>query len=478
MYTDISTVLFSHIVLNDGQWSVGFVLDSNDLTSNDDDYQQRVLKRLTEGRRECHIEQRQKLNIKQEDKDLQSIIQSLHDELRETRNHHHRQLQQTQQAQQKIQDYQQQLQQSQNEVQHTNDQYQQLLQQQQQRIQKLEHQLQESQHQLQDSEQQLQEFQHQFQESQQQLQQSQNEIQETRHARDQYQQSNLSLLQRLQQTEQARQDIEQQLEQLRSQQDQPHWVVGREEVIMTQEVLGKGSYGKVKAAVFRGLRVAAKSLHNMIISEYTQDLFFREMDIASRVRHPNLVQFIGATKVGTPIILMEIMATSLYNELQKKAFTQSQILGISCNVASALNYLHLWKPDPIIHRDISSPNVLLEPSVGDSFKAKVTDYGAANLQQQAKTNMPGNPSYASPESHYPDDHSPAMDVYSYSVLLMEMILHCPPAMTIPKREEQANHVSWPLMSSLIQRCLNRDRHCRPTMSQILDQLKQEKHVIN
>ena len=403
MYTDISTVVFSHIVLNDGQWSVGFVLDSNDLTSTDD-YQQRVLKRLKEGRRECRIEQGKKQNVKEEDKELQSIIQSLQDELKETRDHYHQQLQQTQQ----------------------------------------------------------------------QLQDSQDEIQETRQARDQYQQSNLSLLQRLQQTEQARQNIEQQLEQLRSQQDQPHWVVGREEVIMTQEVLGNGSYGKVKVAVFRGLRVAAKTLHGIIISEYTSELFSREMDIASRVRHPNLVQFIGATRVGTPIILTEIMATSLYKELQMKPLTQSQILGISCDVASALNYLHLWKPDPIIHRDISSPNVLLEPSVGDSFKAKVADYGAANLQQQAKTDMPGNPAYASPESRYPDDHSPAMDVYSYSVLLMEMILHRPPAMTVPKREEQASHVSWPPMSSLIQRCLNQDRHHRPTMSQILDELKQLK----
>ena len=402
MYTDISTVVFSCIVLNDGQWSVGFVLDSNDLTSTDD-YQRRVLKRFAEVRREW-IGQGEKENVKQKDNDLQSIIQSLQDELRVTRDNYHQQLK----------------------------------------------------------------------ESQHQLQQSQDEIQETRHARDQYQHSNLSLLQRLQQTEQARQDIEQQLEQLRSQQDQPHWVIGREEVIMTQEVLGNGAYGKVKVAVFRGLRVAAKSLHGIIISDYTTDLFSREMDIASRVRHPNLVQFIGATRVGTPIILTEIMTTSLYNELQKKALTQSQILGISCDVASALNYLHLWKPDPIIHRDISSPNILLEPSVGDSFKAKVTDYGAANLQQQAKTDMPGNPAYASPESRYPDDHSPAMDVYSYSVLLMEMILHHPPAMTVPKREEQASHVSWPPMSSLIQRCLNRDCHHRPTMSQILDQLKQLK----
>ena len=57
MYTDISTLVFSHIVLNDGQWSVGFVLDSNELTSTDN-YQQRVLKQLTEVRRQW-IEQEQ-----------------------------------------------------------------------------------------------------------------------------------------------------------------------------------------------------------------------------------------------------------------------------------------------------------------------------------------------------------------------------------------------------------------------------------
>ena len=320
-----------------------------------------------------------------------------------------------------------------------------------------------------------------------------------RSEKDQYQQSNLHLLQQLQENEQTRQNIvqqyqqqlqnsqqqlqesqetvrsqHQQLEQLRFQQGQSQWVVGREEVTMTQEILGDGSYGKVQVALFRGLRVAAESLYGIIISDYTRDLFSREMDIASRVRHPNLIQFIGATRVGTPIILTEMMTTSLYKELQMNALTQPQILGISQDVASALNYLHLWKPNPIIHRDISSPNVLLEPSVGDSFKAKVAYYGAANLQKQAKTDMPGNPAYAAPESHYPDNHTPAIDVYSYSVLLMEMILHCPPAMTVIEREEQASRVSWSPMSSLIQRCLNLDRRHRPNMTQILDQLKQLK----
>ena len=170
------------------------------------------------------------------------------------------------------------------------------------------------------------------------------------------------------------------------------------------------------------------------------------------------------------------MTTSLYNELQKKALTRHQILDISRDVASALNYLHLWKPDPIIHRDISSPNILLEPSVGDSFKAKVADYGAANLQQRAMTFIPGNPAYASPEStsRDPDSQTPAMDVYSYSVLLMEMILHRLPAMTVAERKQQASRLSWPPMSSIVQRCLKENRHDRPTMTQILEELKQLK----
>ena len=358
LYTDISTVVFSHIVLNDGQWSVGFVLDSNDLTSSYN-YQQR---------REW-LKQGEKQNVKQNDQHFQQVILSLQDELRETKS---------------------------------------------------------------------------------QLQVSQETVNAQR----------------------------QQLQQLHSQLqcNQPHWVVSKEEVRMTQEVLGSGAYGEVKVAIFRGLRVAAKSLHGIIISDYNQDVFYREMDIASRVRHPNLVQFIGATRVGTPIILTEIMATSLYNELQKKALTQSQILGISCDVASALNYLHLWKPDPIVHRDISSPNVLLEPSVGDSFKAKVTDYGAANLQQRAMTFMPGNPAYASPESRScdPKSQTPAMDVYSYSVLLMEMTLHRLPAMTVSEREQQASSIQWLPMSSLIQRCLKPNHRDRLTMIEILEELKQMK----
>ncbi|XP_019859098.1 PREDICTED: uncharacterized protein LOC100636886 isoform X2 [Amphimedon queenslandica] len=257
-------------------------------------------------------------------------------------------------------------------------------------------------------------------------------------------------------------------------QSQDHWVVNKDEVTLTKEELGRGSYAVVTVGNFRGLRVAVKSLHNMIISDYNLGIFTREMTIASQVRHPNLVQFIGATKVGHPLILTELMSTSLNHELRKNRLTNQQILSIAQDVALGLNYLHLFKPQPIIHRDISSPNVLLKPCTGPAgYEAKVADYGTAKVVQAESTGtvMPGNPAYAAPEAPIPDRHSPAMDVYSYSVLLMELNLLCPPEMTTVERAQQSARVSWSHMKSLIQRGLNTDPADRPTMAEVIRSLK-------
>uniref|UniRef100_A0A1X7UL34 Protein kinase domain-containing protein n=1 Tax=Amphimedon queenslandica TaxID=400682 RepID=A0A1X7UL34_AMPQE len=251
-----------------------------------------------------------------------------------------------------------------------------------------------------------------------------------------------------------------------------HWVIDKDEVILTKEELGRGSYGVVTVGIFRGLRVAVKSLHNIIISKYNLGIFSREMSIASRVRHPNLVQFIGATKVGNLLILTELMSTSLNQEIRENELTKQQIISIAQDVALGLNYLHLFKPHPIIHRDVSSPNVLLKPSTGAAgYEAKVADYGTAKVVQAESTGtvMPGNPAYSAPEARDPDQHSPAMDVYSYSVLLMEMNLHSKPEMTIEERARQSDSVSWSDMKSLIQRGLKADPRARPTMAQSLIQ---------
>ena len=242
---------------------------------------------------------------------------------------------------------------------------------------------------------------------------------------------------------------------------------------MTEQILGRGGWGEVKVATFRGLSVAAKCLHELIISQYNISVFAREMSIAAKVRHPNLLQFIGATRVGSPIILCELMPTSLRKELETGPLTCPQIVKISQDMSSALNYLHLWKPHPILHRDVSSPNVLLEPSGSGQWKGKLSDYGSANLAQNISSTSvgPGNPFYSAPEAQFPDNHSPAMDVYSFGALLVEMILCQPPSPTTAERERQAESIRWPSIKPLVKQCLNRQPTNRPSIAQVFSNLK-------
>ena len=115
----------------------------------------------------------------------------------------------------------------------------------------------------------------------------------------------------------------------------------------------------------------------------------------------NFLQFIGATRIGTPIILSELIPTSLCKEPEASPLPYHAVLAIGEDIACALNYLHLFKPDPILHRDVSSANVLLQ-MIGGGWRAKVSDYGSANLQPMiSKTVNPGNPVYSAPEAGVP-----------------------------------------------------------------------------
>ena len=84
----------------------------------------------------------------------------------------------------------------------------------------------------------------------------------------------------------------------------------------------------------------------------------------------------------------------------------------------------------------------MEPLTNDKWKAKLSDFGSANLQMHIKTVIPGNPAYAAPEALIPAHHSPAMDVYSFGVLLTEMTLHRVPEMDSSKRFDTAQDIDW------------------------------------
>ena len=326
----------------------------------------------------------------------------------------------------------------------------------------------------------------------QQLQQNNNQLatqtQELRQQNEHYKSQNQSLQQQVeQQTRQLqeltvdKQQYQQQIQELRqqnnyyrSQNQSQTWVVNRREINLSDKELGRGAYGWVKEGTFRGCKVAVKCLHNQLISDYNLRVFSREMTMAARCRHPNLLQFIGATNEGVPLIVTEIMHTSLRKKLERGEVTGEHIMNISIGVACGLNYLHKTTPSPILHRDVSSANVLLNPLPSNQWLAKLSDFGSFNFMQASQTVNAGNPVYAAPEGLDPSKgaHSPAMDVYSFGVLMHEMCSReLPTGGLTPAVVRLAN---WKIPESslvpLISSCVEESIQKRPRMDYLISEL--------
>ena len=215
-----------------------------------------------------------------------------------------------------------------------------------------------------------------------------------------------SLESRLEEKEQQLDELEESLSATRQvlnkllRQQSPDWVIPRDQIQLTEKCLGRGGWGIVVKGKYCGCTVAVKQIYDDLLksSSYYRELFEREMNIASRCRHPCLLQFIGATNdEGTPLFVTELMETSLRALSEQRSLSPTEVSVISLDVAQALNYLHLKKPSPIIHRDISSANVLLWREA-DQWRGKVSDYGTANFKRDIMTACPGSRIYSAPEA--------------------------------------------------------------------------------
>ena len=273
--------------------------------------------------------------------------------------------------------------------------------------------------------------------------------------------------------EEMQQHFQAQLVQLQSRMQnlQPSWSIDQEHLEITERVLGRGAYGEVRVGIYQGTRVAVKKIHAVIISVYNRELFEREMKIASRVRHPNLVLFIGAVTMGNPSIVSELMETSLRKVMETEQLKATDIHPISKDVACALVYLHSL-PDPIVHRDVSSANVLLDAKK-DGWQAKLGDFGSANFLAKLRTIAPGCVAYAAPEAVDPRQQGPKMDVYSFGVLLLEMCVgKFMDQHTLESTKVAVVTWSDPSKKSLgewSKRCTKRDPDKRPNMADFVRQ---------
>ena len=306
----------------------------------------------------------------------------------------------------------------------------------------------------------------------QQEQEIQQQEQEIQQQEEEIQQKEEELQKKDQQLQQKEQEISQKDEQIQQLQKENEltWVVKTQEIKILENILGTGGWGSVKEGMFRGCKVAVKSIDNEIISPYNLELFSREMNMAARCRHPNLMQFIAATDEGIPLIVTELMHTSLRKILTQGQLHSNQIIPVLVGTACGLNYLHKTTPNPILHRDISSANVLLNPLPDNQWHAKLSDFGSANFMRASHTVGAGNPSYAAPEAFRPEGpHTPAMDVFSFGVLMYEMCSRRFP--TQKPNPSMLDNVKWDATESklvgMIRSCLSHEIQGRPSMSYLI-----------
>ncbi|KAF5767724.1 putative protein kinase RLK-Pelle-WAK-LRK10L-1 family [Helianthus annuus] len=267
-------------------------------------------------------------------------------------------------------------------------------------------------------------------------------------------------------------------------------------------ILGIGGFGEVyKGELADGTAVAVKSAKVGNLKSTQQVL--NEVEILSQVSHKNLVRLLGCcVEAGQPLMIYEYISRgTLHHHLHGESSTTflnwKLRLSISLQTAEALAYLHTAAHTPIYHRDIKSTNILLD----DDFNAKVSDFGLSRLARpglsHVSTCAQGTLGYLDPEYYKNYQLTDKSDVYSYGVVLLE-ILTSKRAIDFGRQEDDVNLAvyvakradsvmdvvdqrlvvgegrvsdSIRLFCELALACLSEKKGDRPTMKDVVQQLQ-------
>ncbi|KAK3427911.1 hypothetical protein EUGRSUZ_F04037 [Eucalyptus grandis] len=176
--------------------------------------------------------------------------------------------------------------------------------------------------------------------------------------------------------------------------------------------IGEGGYGPVFKCYLDHTPVAVKVLRPDAAHGKSQ--FQQEVEVLSRIRHPNMVLLLGACPEHGCLVY-EFMANGSLDD----------------QVATGLMFLHQTKPEPLVHRDLKPGNILL----GDNYVSKISDVGLArlvppsvaeNVTQYRMTSTAGTFCYIDPEYQQTGMLAVKSDVYSLGIVLLQLITGKPP----------------------------------------------------
>ncbi|KAK1889036.1 Mitogen-activated protein kinase kinase kinase 7 [Dissostichus eleginoides] len=257
------------------------------------------------------------------------------------------------------------------------------------------------------------------------------------------------------------------------------------EDIEVEEVVGRGAFGVVCKAKWKGKDVAIKTIE----SESERKAFIVELRQLSRVNHPNIVKLYGSCNSPVCLVMEYAEGGSLYNVLHGAEplpyYTASHAMSWCFQCSQGVAYLHGMKPKALIHRDLKPPNLLL---VAGGTVLKICDFGTACDIQTHMTNNKGSAAWMAPEDLSVavgssllagSNYSEKCDVFSWGIILWEVITRRKPfdeiggpafrimwAVHNGTRPPLIKNLPKPL-ESLMTRCWSKDPSQRPSMEEIV-----------
>ncbi|XP_062209954.1 serine/threonine-protein kinase EDR1-like isoform X2 [Phragmites australis] len=256
------------------------------------------------------------------------------------------------------------------------------------------------------------------------------------------------------------------------------------EDLVIGERIGLGSYGEVYRADWNGTEVAVKKFLDQDFYGDALDEFRSEVRIMRRLRHPNIVLFMGAvTRPPNLSIVSEYLPRgSLYKILHRPncQIDEKRRIKMALDVAKGMNCLHTSVPT-IVHRDLKSPNLLVD----NNWNVKVCDFGLSRLKHStflSSKSTAGTPEWMAPEVLRNEQSNEKCDVYSFGVILWELATLRMPwggmnpmqvvgAVGFQDRRLDIPKEVDPLVARIIFECWQKDPNLRPSFAQLTSALK-------
>ncbi|XP_039017046.1 serine/threonine-protein kinase EDR1-like [Hibiscus syriacus] len=253
--------------------------------------------------------------------------------------------------------------------------------------------------------------------------------------------------------------------------------------------IGIGSYGEVYRADWNGTEVAVKKFLDQDFSGDALVQFKCEVEIMLRLRHPNVVLFMGAvTRSPNFSILTEFLPRGSLNKLLHRSNPQldeKRRMRMAIDVAKGMDYLHTSNPT-IVHRDLKTPNLLVDKN----WVVKVCDFGLSRMKHHtflSSKSTAGTPEWMAPELLRNEPANEKCDVYSFGVILWELAtLRIPwkglnPMQVVGAVGFQNRRLEIPedidrVAAQIIRDCWQTEPHLRPSFAQLMSRQLRLQHL--